>query len=437
VTLSSLIKTDKFTGSKQEFYVPLCDVLMDLAEQEIDEEKAWRLSQIAHSLAHDLLNVATLAGRLLWYEGVTPDMDRSPDLVAIAVDTETYLITLRSACDPIAEAFSQFCVDPKKFGQIPDKTDSFREMLRWSTENTSRLRENFHFITGHSEWFMHLRSLRNKIVHNGFYSNIYTDRILFKFFLFPGVVKLRRGRGTPRDGESRRPTTQVPLISLLKRFTTSVLELSEQLSAAIESQLKIGPSKTHVLSGVYVPALNHLLSYEQPAKRDDLNLDILAERRRHASARYLLVADDYLGAIRCGYPNGFWWRYLMRLSDLFSNPAKYVSPPLFGGANDALVGWHFIFCEAEQNFALSLRDRIALEVRWLQGERENLDAFARRANASKALLVANQTRIPESGADTSNIEDFIIIEADPVLAAERTFAAFTSSRIPDRSIPSG
>jgi hypothetical protein len=133
VALANLIKTQKLTGYNDEFYDPLCDVLLDIVELDIDGARAFKFSQIAHSLAHDFLNLAMLAGRLIWYEGATPDMSRSPDLVAIAVDTETYLISLRTACDIVAEAFSYFCVEPQKRGQLPKKKQSFRAMICWQT----------------------------------------------------------------------------------------------------------------------------------------------------------------------------------------------------------------------------------------------------------------------------------------------------------------
>lgn len=88
MALARLVKVEKLSDLKQQCHVPLCDLLSDLVERNINGPDASTFSQIAHSLAHDLLNLATLAGRLLWYEGVTPDMSRSPDLVAIAVDTE-------------------------------------------------------------------------------------------------------------------------------------------------------------------------------------------------------------------------------------------------------------------------------------------------------------------------------------------------------------
>jgi len=435
--LASLIKTQKLTGSKNEFYVPLCDALLDLVELDITGVRALKLSQIAHSLAHDFLNLAMLAGRLIWYEGVTPDMSRSPDLVAIAVDTENYLISLRTACDIVAEAFSYFCVEPKKRGQLPKEKQSFRAMICWAKNNPHRLRDDFLFITQHFEWFMELRALRDKIVHQGYYSNIYTDRSLFKFFLMPGfdpdLHRIRRFHRRHQDGNDPQQAgpriRQVSLLSLLKSFTLSVFELTTQLSQAIEKQEELKCSKTHALSGVYVPALHHLLSYIEPIKKSEQNIS--EERQRRLAARYLLQVGDYLTSADCGYPHGFWWRFLMRLSELCTKFPRYISQPQFtghraglAGQDTGLVEWNFIFNERDFNVAISLRDMVVLEEGWLKVARVNLDDFSRRAGADRAILVANRAMSSDKLSDPMNM-DFLVVEADPMIAADRVFSALT------------
>jgi hypothetical protein len=143
MAIARLVKVENLSDLKQQFHVSLCDLLSDLVERDISGPDASTYSQIAHSLAHDPLNLATLAGRLLWYEGVTPDMSRSPDLVAIAVDTENYLVSLRTACDILAVAFAHFCIEPEKRSQVPNR--SFRKLLFWARDHAKSLRENFRF----------------------------------------------------------------------------------------------------------------------------------------------------------------------------------------------------------------------------------------------------------------------------------------------------
>jgi hypothetical protein len=428
--LASLVKTRELTTSPHEFYIPLCDVLLDLVEQDIDGPDALQLLQIAHSFAHDFLNLATLAGRLLWCEGVTPNMSRSPDLVAIGVDTETYLISLRAACDILAEAIVYFGVEPRNRGKVPK--DSINSLKNWILKDQIRINtfhETFHFIREHFDWFTELKAIRDKIVHQGYHSNIYTDRILFKFMLMPiGVVELQMLHGGYKEKDHREDKPrfrQVPLLSLLKRFTLSVLELATQLSRAIQERHTLRCSRTHTLSGVYVPALHHLISYEEPPERHLLTP--IEERGRLIVAWHLLNAGDYLSACERGYPGGFWWRFLLRLSELFPNRPRYVSEPRFADSG-ALVEWQFVFREGELDFALSMRDIVSLKRDWLKDAKDSLDEFAKKAGASRALLVANRVvgaDEPAAGQDTS---EYLIVDRDPIRAAESAFHAFVPMR---------
>jgi hypothetical protein len=70
--LGGLVTNTKVRGtsSRHEFDIPLCDLLLDLVEQDIDGPDALLFTKIAHSFAHDILHVSTLASALLWYEGV-------------------------------------------------------------------------------------------------------------------------------------------------------------------------------------------------------------------------------------------------------------------------------------------------------------------------------------------------------------------------------
>lgn len=124
-------KEGRDASSKYEFAIPLCDLLLDLVERDIDGPDALLFTEIAYSFARDILHVATLASSLLWYEGITSDLDRSPDLVSISVNVEAGLAFLRSACDTINPAFARFAVPPEK-GQISNSgKESFAGLLNW------------------------------------------------------------------------------------------------------------------------------------------------------------------------------------------------------------------------------------------------------------------------------------------------------------------
>jgi len=111
--------------SRFEYYVRLADALSNRADD------SGHLKQLAHSFGHDILNLATLAGRLLWYEGVTPDMWRSHDLVAVAVDAEAYFVMLQTACDIMADVVTTLGAKP---GQAP--LDSFHRPNEWAIRSS-------------------------------------------------------------------------------------------------------------------------------------------------------------------------------------------------------------------------------------------------------------------------------------------------------------
>jgi hypothetical protein len=420
--------------TKHEFFLPLCGILQDLVKQDIDGPDALTFSEIAYSLAHDVLNLAVLAGRILWCEGVTANMERSPDLVAIAVDTENYFVLLRTAYDILAKAIVHFGVEPRDRGKIP--SDSFNRLKNWiknkkNPDRINKFHESFRFFVDHFDRFEELKDLRDDIIHHGQYSNIYTDRTRFRFFLMPsGVAEFRLQRRGNEEGDQRKYKTrskQVFLLPFLQQLTNSLFELITQLSQAIEVQCGMRGSRRHVLSGEYVPALHHLLSYEAPPERNDQIPDSVEERRRDMAAWYLLNAGDYLGAVLFGYPDGYWWRFMMRISELFPELPKYFSPPKFGGARDAIVHWEVVFRENGKNFALLLRDNVLLDVDWLTGVNQNIDNLSERAAASRTILVANKKLIPKNSMVAEESIERFLIEADPIVAAEMAFQILNQS----------
>jgi hypothetical protein len=109
-----------------EYYLRLSDALSNRPDD------SGHLKQLAHSFGNDILNLATLAGRLLWYEGVTPDMWRSHDLIAVAVDIEAYFVMLQTACDIMADVISTLGAKSK---QAP--SDSFHRLNEWIQKGPS------------------------------------------------------------------------------------------------------------------------------------------------------------------------------------------------------------------------------------------------------------------------------------------------------------
>jgi hypothetical protein len=425
--LASLIEIKNREITGHEFHLPLCDVLLDLVKQDIDGPHALKFSEIAHSLAHDVLNLAVLAGRLLWCEGVSPNMTRSPDLVAIAVDTENYFVLLRTAYDIITKAVVHFGVEARNRGKTP--SESFNSLKNWIEnkkypDRINKFHKTFRFIVDYFDRFEKLKDLRDRIVHQGHRPIIYTDRIRLEFFLAPtGIVELQWLHGGYKQEDHREDKPRfkrVLLLSFLREHTTSILELTNQLCRAIEKQHGIRRSGNHALSGAYVPALHHLLAYKEPPERNDLNPNQPERLRRGIAAFFLLKAGDYLSAIERGYPDRFWWRFAIRLCEMFTDPPTYMSRPKFANWG-VVVGWDIVFHENGKNVALSLRDNILLETKWLMGMNENLDTLSKETEAHRIVLVAKEKKCPTNGPVAEDPSGRFLVETDPIVAAEKAY----------------
>jgi hypothetical protein len=194
------------------------------------------------------------------------------------------------------------------------------------------------------------------------------------------------------------------------------------LAQAIEQQLELQRSKTHVLSGVYVPALHHLMSYVEPAK--SYERDAAAKRRGLVTAWYLQRAGDYLNSANRGYPGGFWWQFVMHISAMFDKPPTYVSRPSFGNCG-VLLEWNLVFVAGDLNLAVSLRDNVSNKEDWLKIVKNNLDEFAKAADAHRAILVANTLVLDGESSNIAENHDFLVIETDPIIGAKNVFARLT------------
>jgi hypothetical protein len=292
--------------------LPLTDLLLDIVERNVNSEHALWYSQRACALAHDVLNMATMAGELLWHTSVAPLRSTTPDSVYISMVAENYFVQARSACDVIAEVILKLCVEPKKRGQLPPEDplegNSFRPLLNWVVKNPTRI-PDIGFVAEHQDWFSQLVGIRDKLVHLGHDVIIYTNPIAPSFGLMDTGASTLHFFRKPRERFPEGPTL-VPLLPALKRITEGVLTLSGQVATATAQNRGRTSAKRNVLNGVYIPALRHLLSYEEPTQAD---MTHEVKHRRTLEARYLLEAGDYLNAIRFGYPDGFWFHFAVRL----------------------------------------------------------------------------------------------------------------------------
>jgi hypothetical protein len=288
-----------------QFYLGLADALN--CKQ---HAASVHLKELANSFSHDVLNVAALAGRLLWYEGVTPEIWRSHDLIAVSVDTEAFYVMLQSACDIMADVIATLGA---KKGQAP--WESFHKLNEWALKNADRLDPAYHLVAKSLPWFGAINSKRTGIVHRGKTILVYTDRINFN-------------RGN--------------LILGFRDHTRAMLEFSEHLGSIVttEEDRRENPHKT-IIDGVYVPALRHLMDkYAVPEGSKDLTL----------KAQCLLACGGYVEAAYLGYPNGFWWNVLVSSSAGIAGKLVAASIPV--NVSGAVHDCKFVISDGESGTAL-------------------------------------------------------------------------------------
>jgi hypothetical protein len=409
------------TLSKHDFQISLSDVLLDLVEENPDGPLALSYSQLACSLAHDFVNLATVAGQLLWYVGVAPLRTGTPDSLLISLLAESYLVSVRTAYDTIAATILRFCIPPRLRGQLP-KNESFNDLVEWVQKNPTRAPIGIQFVTDERGLFKELRGIRDKLVHDGYELCVYTNAIAPSFCLISsGEAKLHFLR-TPRTRFPNAPTPQ-PLLPFLKRATRSVISLADKVAERIGEQYDRNPSCRHVLNGVYVPALNHILSYESPIQSE---VDERAENRRKMTARYLLRAGDYLSSINYGYPDEFWWSFVLQIEELFGAPPAYVSKPEHPAYRDgeALADWQLRFQKGDNEHIIFLKDARFVAIEGENSDVNLLQAVRKRHPHVSVVLVSNLP-ISQTLPITELPAEFII-DADPVRAAQRAFDQLTS-----------
>jgi hypothetical protein len=405
--------------TKHDFLLPLSDILLDFVEKHIYGPSAAFSSQLGCSLAHDFVRLAEVAGQLLWLVDTAPVRTGTPDSISISILAESYLMYLRSACDVIAVIIHTFCIDEKKKGQVPN--ESFNDLIDWIEKNPSRVPEGIKFVAEHRDWFVELRSIRDKLVHHRFDINIFTDDVAPSFSIMStGDIHLHTLR---KPGEFLKPSlTLTPLMPFLKRATQGALDLSEKIAEVIAAQKGHPPSRTHVLNGVYIPALQHILSYEEPSRE----ITDHEKRRRKIKARHLWNAGNYLNSVDLGHPDGFWLPFAVRIEELFGIQPDHVGKPVHPRYRDgeALIDWHFHFEKSGQRYVVLLRDGIFYTSEGLKQSENDFREFRQRIGAANVVVVSDVTQAPRK-ISQDEIFEGLILDTDPIRAAERAFAALT------------
>jgi hypothetical protein len=406
--------------TKHDFLLSLSDVLLDIVENDLYGPQAEPSAKLGCSLAHDFINLGTIAGQLLWLVDTAPVRTGTPDSLSISLYAESYLMHLRSACDVIATIIHTFCIENKKKGQV--QNESFNDLIDWIEKNPSRAPDDLKFLVQHKDdWFSKMRSIRDKLVHHRFDINIFTNEIAPSFStMSTGEIHLHLLR---KPGEFLDPPlTLTPLMPFLKHATCGLLNLADKTAEVIIARTKHVPSKKHVINGVYIPALHHMLSYEEPSK-EEIPED--EKRRRKIKARYLLEAGNYLRAVNLGHPDSFWLQCAVLIEELFGEPPYHSSIPKHPKYRDgeALIGWQIHFKKMECEYVVVFQDSVHLEKPdELERAKQVLHTFKQEGGLAGIVLVSNTTSLSKK-IPAAQVFDGLVIEADATQAADRAYAA--------------
>ena len=322
---------------------------------------AKHYEELAESFANDALNLANLAARLLWHEGVSPDIWRSPDIITVSVDTESYFVMLQSACDVMADVIAT--LGAQKKGQVP--SESFHRLNNWARENSNRLRSQYREMASTKLWwFDEINGVRTKLVHRGGHIWIYTERVSFIWSVHP-----------PEKTKTRRTSNR--LLEALRTLTSSMLKFSAKLAHVIAREKGLSQlPRGHVLSGVFVPGLHHLLrEYTQPQR----------SARNTLNAKCLAVCGDYPAAASFGYPSGFWWHLLLELSELIGAPLLASMPINAGGkVHDYAV----VFQRPERRCGIVACEQMIFGDKWVREAATAIEKHTKEYVLDSAVLVA-------------------------------------------------
>lgn len=410
--LGSLIRiTAKERLTRYHYYLPVSDLLMDIVEQSPNSEEAQRLAEIAHSFAHDVLNLAVLGGRLLWCESLLPDTSQLPDLVSASTDAESYFLILKSACDLLADAGRHFGFAKNRLGQVP--SGSLNDLNNWVKNNRDRTLSNFCFLGDKIPWFVELRVIRTNLAHRGYDLNILSDRVRLHFMVTP------YGKGAVREAQREQgQTTQprvhrfTPLLPKLQDFTTSMLKFSERLAEAIRTERNLKePSKSHLLNGVYVPALHHLTSYTAPNRSRQITF----------VARLLKNYSGYREAAEVGFPDDYWWAFVVCLLDRFEESRLVIGKKSHASTGE-LVDWKIVCLRNEKKYGISTRDTLLNEDVCWKKMATHMQEFVNASQLDNAILVARKITALHKDKLLPKLPFGLVIEQNPRSAAEKAYS---------------
>jgi hypothetical protein len=202
------------------------------------------LSRSLEAFAYDILGMSVVAHEILgWLDKLHSGEEHGAEVVTVGTLTEAYILSARTACDALAFLLGE--VVPLKKGQAPK--DSLRGLVEWAKANASRIDARaVPLLTSDFGWFYRIRSLRDRIIHDGCFCNIHTDRHQFNLWVH-----------SHRSGW----ITREPLFPLLASMYTAIATFSDKAADVIYAIIELPEDRrrSRVLSGIRIPALKKLV----------------------------------------------------------------------------------------------------------------------------------------------------------------------------------
>ena len=244
LALGSIVTVGRREPTVDEIYCGLFDYYDQWSSVDPRlEEHHDPLSHVADGFAHDLVNLSAYADQVLYW--LRPENLRTGSaVVVVGALAEAFMTSSRSACDGLSIALA-YAASEKK-GQAP--SGSLRALLQWAEKNPRRVAA----AAGPAfewdfDWFWRLRSIRDRLVHDGATPTIHCDGKQFNLWLHHST----RGR-----------ITREPLLPMLARITQGVLGLGQTVSNAVghRAPLPRDRYRTRVLQGITIRSLHRLVS---------------------------------------------------------------------------------------------------------------------------------------------------------------------------------
>ena len=150
---------------------------------------------------------------------------------------------------------------------------------------------------------------------------------------------------------------------------------------------------------------------------------ILMAQIRFQIGHSLAVCGGYVEAARLGYPDGFWWRTLLSLSNgLGVGPSSGVVPV---SASGQVHDCKFVFVKDGMSYGVIACDEVLGNEKWLREAAESAISLLDAHKLASAVLIGR--------AGQRNLPDFLpgervalVVERDPNRAAEKAIAALMS-----------